>query len=277
MYGKVFSSMYDGTLYGHWQAIVCFQQMIVLCDSDGVVDMTPQAMAARTSIPLEIIQDGLKILEQPDPYTRTPGEDGKRITRLDDHRPWGWRIVNHKAYRDMIALEDKRRADRERVAAKRAAEKETSQPVADSRDLSHVSPEVAKVAHADADADAVRILSPPGGDAKRPHESLEFHNQVIAAYHELLPNLAGVKVWSKKRIAALNSRIRERCRDGKPADTIGYWREFFETVSASPHLVGGNDRDWRADLEWLLVEGNFAKVIEGRYAARRQTGVAHAP
>lgn len=145
--------MYDGTLYGHWQAIVTFQQMIVLCDAEGVVDMTPQAMAARTSIPLEIIQKGLEILEQPDPYTRTPGEDGKRITLLDAHRPWGWRIVNHKAYRDIVAIEDKRKADRERIAAKRA-ESDKSQPVAESREPSQVSQTVANVAHADADTNA---------------------------------------------------------------------------------------------------------------------------
>ena len=44
MYGKVFDSMYEGTLYGHWQSIVTLQQMLVLCNSEGVVDMTPQAI-----------------------------------------------------------------------------------------------------------------------------------------------------------------------------------------------------------------------------------------
>lgn len=142
--------MYDGTLYGHWQAIVTFQQMIVLCDPEGMIDMTPQAIAARTSIPLEIIQEGVKILEQPDPYSRTPGEDGRRIVRLDDHRPWGWRIVNHRVYRDLVAAEDKRRADRDRIASKRALGRAPSQLVAECRDMSQ---QVANVAHTDTDTD----------------------------------------------------------------------------------------------------------------------------
>lgn len=123
MYGKIFDSIYEGTLYGHWQAIVTLQQMIVLCDSQGVVDMTPQAMSARTSIPLEIITEGLKILAEPDPYSRTPGEDGKRIILLDAHRPWGWIIVNHRKYQQLKSRKDKLEADRVRIAERRNVSK----------------------------------------------------------------------------------------------------------------------------------------------------------
>ena len=114
MYGKIFASMYNGSLYGQWQAIVTFQQMIVLCDIDGVVDMTPQAIAARTSIPLDIIQEGIRILEQPDKYSRTPDAEGRRIDRLDYHREWGWVIVNYKKYRHLIDAETVREQNRER-------------------------------------------------------------------------------------------------------------------------------------------------------------------
>ena len=115
MYGKIFDSMYEGTLYGHWEAIVTLQQMIVLCTPDGVVDMTPQAIAARTSIPLEIITKGLKVLSEPDPFTRTPGEEGRRLTLIDGHRPWGWQIVNHEKYKNMRDAETVRAQTRERV------------------------------------------------------------------------------------------------------------------------------------------------------------------
>src|SRR4051812_11918248 len=106
--------MYDGTLYGQWEAIVTFQQMIVLADADGIIDMTPQAMAARTSIPLEIIKNGIPILEASDPYSRTPGQDGKRIELLDEHRPWGWHIVNHEKYKHLRDAKEVRAQNRER-------------------------------------------------------------------------------------------------------------------------------------------------------------------
>jgi hypothetical protein len=49
MYGKIFESIYDGSLYGDWKAIAVLQQLIVLADEHGVVDMTPQAISGRSS------------------------------------------------------------------------------------------------------------------------------------------------------------------------------------------------------------------------------------
>ena len=119
MYGKVFESMYEGTLYGQWEAIVTMQQFIVLATADGVVDMTPMVISAKTSIPREILDKGIDILSKPDPYSRTPGNDGIRIRLIDDHKPWGWYIVNHDKYSKMVKGEDKRLADRIRIKNKR--------------------------------------------------------------------------------------------------------------------------------------------------------------
>ncbi len=120
--------MYEGTLYGHWQAIVTLQQMIVLCDADGIIDMTPQAIAARTSIPLEILTKGIEVLSAPDPYTRTPGSEGRRIELIDDHRPWGWHLINHEKYKRMQDADTIRQQTRDRVRRHReqkAANSET--------------------------------------------------------------------------------------------------------------------------------------------------------
>jgi uncharacterized protein YdaU (DUF1376 family) len=102
-----------------------------------------------------------------------------------------------------------------------------------------------------------------------------FHQEVIAAYHELLPSLPRVKLWTEKRRRALDARIRERRKDGKPADTIAYWRSLFEQVAASDFLCG-RSTDFRADLEWILRPENFAKCIEGRYTGNRSSNGARA-
>lgn len=135
--------MYGGTLYGHWEAIVTMQQFIVLSNADGIVDMTPEAIAGRTTIPLKIIKKGIEFLEKADPYTRTPGEDGRRIVLMDDHRPWGWKLVNHWKYKALRNMEEKREADRTRISEKRKQNKDVAI-------VSQVSP---NVAHADAYAD----------------------------------------------------------------------------------------------------------------------------
>lgn len=110
MYGKLFAQMYDGTLAtkGPWQALATFQQLIILADKHGTVDMTAEAIARRTTFPLEVIRLGLSELEKPDPDSRTPDEEGRRIVRLSDHRPWGWRIVNHSHYRKIRSEDDRR-------------------------------------------------------------------------------------------------------------------------------------------------------------------------
>jgi hypothetical protein len=163
MYGKLFASMYEGTLYGNWQALVTFQQMIVLCDRDGVVDMTPQAIAARTSIPLKIIQAGIALLEQPDPYSRTPDNEGRRIELLDTHRPWGWRITNYVKYRNLVDAETVREQNRERQRKKRERDSHApSQAVTAGNDESR---------HAEAEAEvepSPSLRSGEGAPRKRP-------------------------------------------------------------------------------------------------------------
>lgn len=110
MYGKLFEQMYDGTLAtkGPWQALVTFQQFIILADKHGNVDMTPDAIARRTTIPLAIITEGITALEQPDAESRSPALEGRRIVRLSEHREWGWNVVNHGHYRK-IRTDDERR------------------------------------------------------------------------------------------------------------------------------------------------------------------------
>jgi len=88
MLAKIFASMYDGTLAskGPWQALVTFQQLLILADAKGVVDMTIHAISRRTTVPLEIIREGILELEKPDHESRSPAEDGRRITRLSENR-----------------------------------------------------------------------------------------------------------------------------------------------------------------------------------------------
>ena len=85
-----------------------FQQLIVLANKDGEVDMTPQAIAARTSIPMDIITRGLEQLAAPDTRSRTPDEQGRRIILMDAHRNWGWRLTNYKVYAAIRTAEERR-------------------------------------------------------------------------------------------------------------------------------------------------------------------------
>lgn len=149
MYAKVFAQIYDGTLctYGPWQALVTFQQFLVLADQEGVVDMTAAAIARRTTIPLEIIDMGIKALLKPDPESRTPTEEGRRLVPLSEGRPWGWRVVNYKHYRALKREGDRREYHRDYWHKRKELTQHTQ----------HTQPNQ-PIAEAEAEAEAIKTL-----------------------------------------------------------------------------------------------------------------------
>lgn len=263
MYGKIFDSIYDGTLAEDWRALITFQQLIVLCDADGTVDMTPGAIARRTGIPLEHITAGLEILESPDPYSRTPGDDGRRIMRLDEHRPWGWYLVNHEKYRTLQDSDTVRAQNRERKRRQRERQRAGagSSGHTESRSVT-LSP--AESRHTDTNTDTDKKAPPTEVfvDGK-PSIPPCPHEEIIALYHEVLPELRRVRVWNGQRRKLLRRRWVE---DAKRRD-LNWWRRFFEYVRRCSFLMGTNGK-WVADLEWLVRPDNMVKVIEGKYEDR---------
>lgn len=115
MYAKVFQQIFDSSIADDHRLRHFFMDLLVLADSDGVVDMTPSAIAARTRIPLEEVVAHLKRLEEPDTESRTPDENGRRIERLDEHRSWGWHIINYHKFREIASEEQRKSKTRERV------------------------------------------------------------------------------------------------------------------------------------------------------------------
>ncbi len=115
---------------------------------------------------------------------------------------------------------------------------------------------------------------PRSGNRSRVERPPKFHQQVIDLYHEICPGLPSVKGWSVQRRQALEARIAERLADGRAADTLEYWRQFFGQVADSDFL-SGRSNGFRASLEWLLAPRNFLKVIEGNYVNRARGNGAH--
>ena len=113
MYAKIFASIYQGTLRGNTNGLVVFTNMLAHADSAGWVDIHPRAISEETGLPIEKVREAIAELSAPDPESRSPEEEGRRIVLLDDHRDWGWRVVNHGKYRAIKSEEDRRIANRE--------------------------------------------------------------------------------------------------------------------------------------------------------------------
>lgn len=50
------------------------------------------------------------------------------------------------------------------------------------------------------------------------------------------------------------------------------WKAALAKVEATPGLLGANDRGWRADIDFLLQEKSFTKLMEGSYDHWGQRG-----
>lgn len=94
------------------------------------------------------------------------------------------------------------------------------------------------------------------------------HDEIVAAYHELLPECPRVRVWgapNRKQMAA-------RWRESKERQSLEWWRHVFSDVSQSDFLMGRTARDgpFVFSLGWFVKPTNFAKVLNGQYENRKQ-------
>lgn len=86
---------------------------------------------------------------------------------------------------------------------------------------------------------------------------------IIALYHEVLPELPPVNDWPDASAAHLKNQWRK----SSERQTLEWWRTFFNYVRDSAFLMG-NKTDFQASLGWLVKPANFAKVVNGNYDNR---------
>ena len=227
MYGKMFRQMYHGTLAttGPWQALVTFQQFIVLADKDGIVDMTPESIARETTLPLEIILAGIAKLEQPDPDSRTPDEDGRRIIRLSESRAWGWRITNYLHYRQLRSEEERREYHRQYWHTRKLNKTQHTQI-----DSTHSTNAEAVSSKHKQEVDKTKNTVPQSGTATG--AKAESVRRVFAHWQQ-------VHRHPKSRLDSKRERIIRSALDGYSEDDLC---KSIAGYLNSPHHMGENDR-----------------------------------
>lgn len=85
--------------------------------------------------------------------------------------------------------------------------------------------------------------------------------KIIDLYHEKLPSLPRVikqRFLGSKR----ETHLKTRWRENKKHQSLEFWSQFFTSVNKIDFYMGHNNRQWKADLGWLLERGNFDKTLE---------------
>jgi hypothetical protein len=124
-YTPVFDSVFQGTLCGKYPDLPVWLVLLALQQRGGIIDAHPSYIATVSGIPQADIELAIKHFCEPDPASRTPENDGRRLVPLEG-KGFGWRVVNHDRYREKArkqAYDEKRTAsgaDAERKKASRS-------------------------------------------------------------------------------------------------------------------------------------------------------------
>jgi hypothetical protein len=270
-YTKLFSSITESTVWGEPYATrIVWVAMLAMADARGNVYGSLPGLARRANVTLEEVERALASFSAPDPYSRARDEDGRRVEKIDG----GWHLINHGKYGAIRGVDERREYKREwdRHNRSKAAKSEgTPDSNSDAPDENPTNPTGATppaLAPTPVDQD----LTTPDEVvvAGKPAAPTCPHSEIVALYHEVLPELARVRDWTGDRQAFLRTRWREK----PERQTLGWWLEYFGYVRTCPWLMGqgvtSDDRaPFFADLEWLVRPKNFRKVIEGKYEQRR--------
>jgi uncharacterized phage protein (TIGR02220 family) len=130
---KLFSSITESTVWYECASTrLAWITMLAMADRNGRVWSSVPGLAGRARIPVEDARIALESFLAPDPDSRTPEFDGRRIEPIDG----GWRLLNYFKYRDTRDARDVTEDARVRQQAKRARDR-VSRDVTQCHAMSH--------------------------------------------------------------------------------------------------------------------------------------------
>lgn len=76
--------------------------LLAMADKHGEIMASIPGVARMAGVPIADAEKALQRFQEPDPYSRTPDKEGRRLEAIDG----GWVLVNHEKYRAMFSKED---------------------------------------------------------------------------------------------------------------------------------------------------------------------------
>lgn len=130
MYGKHFSSMYEGSMVGSGSHVFALMGYIIAHwkpdeTVGGQVRLNPTVLATIFGETEERVQNAIDFLCAPDPRSTTPDEDGRRLVKIGQ---FDYRVVNAAKYAAIKHAEEQREANRTRQAKHRDKKRKPTPP-----------------------------------------------------------------------------------------------------------------------------------------------------
>ena len=114
MFGKHFSSMYEGSMVGSGAAVFAVMGYVIANwkpdkEVGGQIRLNTTILAAIFGEEESVIQAAIDFLCSPDPQSTTPDEGGRRLIKIGQ---FDYRVVNAAKYQAIRDEEEKREANR---------------------------------------------------------------------------------------------------------------------------------------------------------------------
>lgn len=90
--------------------------------------------------------------------------------------------------------------------------------------------------------------------------------EIVDLFNSICVSFPSVRSLSDARRKAIKARLNTY--------SLEQFKAMFETAEASSFLKGQNNRNWRANFDWLIKDSNFAKVLDGNYSDKK-TGATY--
>lgn len=235
-WAPLFPSLTTGTLCGRWPDIGLWPIVLSLKDRNGIVDVTPDYLSRVTGLELEAVVSCMARFCEPDPYSRSGSEEGRRLVLIDpERRNWGWRVVNSGLYRERARLQarDEARTESGADSARKRAEREVSPEVPRTPPLSH------EVPLSDAETESVRKEQ----HRKRGAETRGSRIPLPFAISEEM------RSWARAETPGVNV-------DSATSEFVDYWRGVSGIKGYK--------------LDWVATWRNRMREVQARRAPRSQ-------
>lgn len=120
-YNKLFSTIVTSSIWCAPEATFkIWVGFLAMKDSTGFVSGSIPGMANLCGMSIEKFEEALNVLLEPDPFSRTPDDEGRRLRAVEG----GWMVINSDKYDAAIDLEKRR--EQNRLAQKRWRDKNRS-------------------------------------------------------------------------------------------------------------------------------------------------------
>lgn len=87
------------------------------------------------------------------------------------------------------------------------------------------------------------------------------YKEITDLYNQICTELPSCVKLSESRKKAIRARL-------SSGYTVEDFKTLFQKTKDSSFLTGGNNRNWIAGFDWLIKDGNMAKVLEGTFDDR---------